>query len=131
MTDTFTTDKTINIIEKSLNVLSRRQSLLSTNISNIHTKGYTAKDLDFHKTLEKEIDKDRGLLKTTKKNHYSHGYGEKIDGEIDEDQFSLESVDIDKQMTSLAENNIRYKTSVEFLLRKYVILKYAVNEGGR
>ena len=41
------------------------------------------------------------------------------------------AVDIDKEMTKLAENNLMYKTGVEALLRKLAALKHAIIEGGK
>ena len=40
-------------------------------------------------------------------------------------------VNIDTEMTNLVENNIKYRTSVEMLLRKMGMLRQAITEGGR
>jgi flagellar basal body rod protein FlgB len=51
----------------------------------------------------------------------------------DPDQTSngVNCVDIDKEMTKLAENNLMYRTGVEVLLRKLAALKHAIIEGGK
>ena len=49
----------------------------------------------------------------------------------DVDIYHLDSVNIDTEMTHLVENNIKYRTSTEMLLRKLDKLRYAIREGGR
>jgi flagellar basal-body rod protein FlgB len=40
-------------------------------------------------------------------------------------------VNIDKEMTKLAENDLMYRTATEALLRKITLLKEVIREGGR
>jgi flagellar basal body rod protein FlgB len=40
-------------------------------------------------------------------------------------------VDIDNEMTQLSENNLRYQTGIEMLLRKFNGLKHTITEAGR
>jgi flagellar basal-body rod protein FlgB len=49
----------------------------------------------------------------------------------DVDVHHLDSVNIDREMMSLAENNIKYRTIVELKLRKSLIKNYAIDEGGK
>ncbi len=49
----------------------------------------------------------------------------------DVDIYHLDSVNIDTEMTHLVENNIKYRTTTEMLLRKLDKLRYAIREGGR
>ncbi|MBW1995069.1 MAG: hypothetical protein JRI77_11575, partial [Deltaproteobacteria bacterium] len=49
----------------------------------------------------------------------------------EEDNTGLDPVNIDTEMTHLIENNLKYRTSVEMLLRKMGMLKHAITEGGR
>lgn len=43
----------------------------------------------------------------------------------------LDSVNIDTEMMNLMENNVKYKSTTEMLLRKMTILNYAIDEGGK
>jgi flagellar basal-body rod protein FlgB len=47
------------------------------------------------------------------------------------DIYHLDSVNIDTEMMNLMENNIKYRTTTELLLRKMKILHYSIDEGGR
>jgi flagellar basal body rod protein FlgB len=41
------------------------------------------------------------------------------------------TVDLEKEMSSLNENSILYKTAIELFRKKIGALRYAVTEGGR
>jgi flagellar basal-body rod protein FlgB len=43
--------------------------------------------------------------------------------------YHLDSVDIDREMTTLIENNIQYRASTEMLLRKMGMLRHAISGG--
>lgn len=47
------------------------------------------------------------------------------------DIYHLDSVNIDTEMMHLMENNVKYKSTTEMLLRKMTILNYAIDEGGK
>ena len=49
----------------------------------------------------------------------------------DVDIYHLDSVNIDREMMNLMENNIKYRTTVEMKLRKSKITSYAIEEGGK
>lgn len=135
MQDTYIYDKTFQMLEKSLDISTRRQSLITGNIANIDTIHYKPKDLDFRKTLEKAVDeRDGGLVRTNPGHLKSRKDVVDMSGEIRvglEGQHRLDSVDIDTEMTNLMENNLKYRTSVELLLRKIGILRQAITEGTR
>ncbi len=126
-------DETYHLLSKSLNVASKRHGLISGNIANIDTVGYTPKDIDFKKTLEMEMQKGQEKLSRTNKKHYSSGTDSSlINTAVDEDGFSsMDPVNIDTEMNKLVENNIKYRTSIQMLKRKMSIIKHAISEGGR
>jgi flagellar basal-body rod protein FlgB len=125
---------TFRLLGKAMNVTAERHGLITTNLSNVDTVGYTPRDLDFQKTLQKEMAKQPAVVSATHPKHFRlgrgyaaveaaknlHGGGKGFDG-----------VDIDTEMTNLVENNVQYRTSVELLLRKMNQLKYAITEGGK
>ncbi len=120
------------MLGKSLDVSAKRHSLISSNISNIDTIGFKSKDLDFQKTLEEEMYGSGGLEKTNSK-HFDTGLESMMAGKTREndDEYNLDPVNIDQEMNNLAENNIKFRTSVEMMLRKIGILRHAISEGGR
>lgn len=128
-------DTTYKFLGKSLDVSSFRHSLITGNVANIDTIGYKPSDLDFQKTLQKQVE---GLppkeVATTHKKHFENfEFDRKIKGSIydNSDTYHLDTVDIDEQMANLSENNIKYRSTIELMTRKMKILKYSIDEGGR
>ncbi len=129
-------DNTYNLLCKSLNIGSRRHSLITGNIANMDTVGYKPRDIDFNETLKKAMDdnKDEHLVRTHPSHLQSRGGSVDMSGTVRRDmtnRYNLDSVNIDTEMTNLIENNIKYRTDVEILLRKISILRQAITEGGR
>lgn len=130
MADLFDTNSAWKMLEKAMNISAERHRLITNNIANIDTIGYKPKDLDFKQALKEAMD-DRSddLVRTHPKHiarppvsHVLHSQG---------DLLGPAPVDIDQEMTHLAENNIKYRTSIEMLLRKMNILKNSITEAGR
>lgn len=128
-------DNTYKFLGKSLNVSSFRHSLLSGNVANMDTIGYKPKDLDFQKTLQKQVEglPPKEVATTHEKHIHDFDINRDIKGSTfnNSDTFHLDTVDIDEQMANIAENNIKYRSSVELMTRKMRILKYSIDEGGR
>ena len=133
MPDLFIFDKTYDLLGKSLDVSARRHGLISSNISNVDNIEYTPKDLDFQKTLKQELRKSQKGLSVTKPKHIRQTADARLPAAIrkNEDGTDAESVDIDTEMVNLMENNLKYRSSVEMMLRKISMLRHAITEGGR
>ncbi len=132
MVDRLISDKTINLLEKSLDISARRHRIIANNIANQDTMGYQPKDVDFKQALQQELQKGQGPMTRTHSKHLKHrskpsGLGRQPAA----GQPSAGPINIDKEMANLMENSIKYRTSVEMLIRKMNILKNAISEGGR
>jgi len=127
-------DRTYEMLGKSLDISARRHSLITGNIANMDTVGYTPRDLDFQETLQKAIKQEGGRLHRTHSGHMKQRSEKEIyqgtTRASSGDPHNLDSVNIDTEMTNLISNNGKYKTSVEMLLRKISILRQAITEGG-
>jgi flagellar basal-body rod protein FlgB len=127
---------TSQMIAKALDVSSRRHNLIAGNIANMDTIGYHPKDLDFNKALNRAMgEKEPDYLDKTHSKHlspYDDGPASMNGKDSEEvDIYHLDSVNIDTEMMNLTENNIKYRTTTEMLLRKMKILQYSIDEGGR
>ncbi len=132
MTDSILFDRAINVLHKALNVSSDRHRVLTGNIANVDTVGYQPTDIDFKKTLEKAIDTPSSFqLRHTHQKHLSQRTPDTSDHTVVKSDQTQVSVDIDREMTHLAENNLQYRTNLEMLLRKLGTIKYSITEGGR
>jgi len=117
-------DKTMKLLSSMMDFRSQKHQLITSNVANIDTPGYTSKDLQFKGIIGEEMQKQ--LVKTDK-SHLSGQFTNAglIDGEIVD---SGERVNIETEMTNLAENHLMYNTSVELLSRKLRSLKIVFNE---
>jgi len=135
MPDKLSFGKTFLALEQAIRISQQRHSLISSNISNIDTSNYKAKDIDFKAALSQALESDQeiNLVRTnprhigsrTNPSHRVEPFEEK--GEWN----GYNWVNIDKEMTKLMENNLMYRTSIEILLRKIAKLKEVIREGGR
>ncbi|CAN2041993.1 Flagellar basal body rod protein FlgB [Candidatus Magnetomoraceae bacterium gMMP-15] len=121
--------KTYDIIGKALDIAKRQHSHISSNIANIETPGYRTREIDFKKTLKNAVESERGSeLSCTDSRHFKSldlGNMNYINSSRDG-----KPVDIDMEMSKLAENNLRYRSAVESLLRKFNLTKNTIITGG-
>lgn len=128
---------TSKMIAKALDVSAKRHNLIAGNIANMDTIGYEPSDLDFNRTLKRAMgEKQPDYLDKTHEKHmspYDEAELARLRGENSEDVdiYHLDSVNIDTEMMNLTENNIKYRSTTEMLLRKMQILHYSIDEGGK
>ena len=128
MADLFDTNSAWKMLEKAMDISAERHRLITNNIANIDTIGYKPKDLDFKKALKEAMeDRSDDLVRT----HPKHIARPPISHVLRPQGEQAAPVDIDQEMTHLAENNIKYRTSIEMLLRKMTILKNSITEAGK
>ena len=131
-------DQTPQILKKTLDALSLRQVLVSSNISNIDTPGYKAKDIDFASQLSEVMNSGNNLaLTATHSRHIGHS-GSDVDSvefEVFEESAPARAdgnnVDLDKEMMKLAENQIRYNAAVQLLTKRTSTILAAINESAQ
>ncbi len=137
MADLF--DKTTRALGASINLRQTRQNVLSSNIANAETPGFQAKKVDFEDALARALEgEDQGKLSGSDPGHFAMGPGaisrvradiyENPDASINNDG---NTVDVEKEMSTLAENSIMYKAAVQLINKKMAALKYAATDGGR
>ncbi len=124
------------VLEKALDLRSMKHSLIVSNIANKDTPNYKAFDLIVEEELEKSMGKgDPTDLKTTHDGHLCGKRSDRINGKSvnDADQFfhrrDNNSVDIDKEMAKLSENNLLYNALAQILSRKFGGLKDVIKGG--
>lgn len=127
---------TSKLIGKALDVSTRRHNLIAGNIANMDTIGFKPSDLDFNTTLKRMMkEKEPDFLEKTDPRHLPAEDEDSVamkgmDSE-EVDIYHLDSVNIDTQMMNLMENNIKYRSTTEMLLRKMQMLNYSIDEGGK
>jgi flagellar basal-body rod protein FlgB len=129
-------DKTTSALGTALNMRLMKQNLISSNIANAETPGYHAKKIDFEDALARALDIDglRGMS-TSSGSHFAVGGGsvakvrpdiyENPEGAINNDG---NTVDLEREMSSLAENSIMYRAAMQLINKKLAALRYSITE---
>jgi len=127
-------DKTTDALASSLALRQIRHNVTSANIANAETPNYHAKKVDFEDALAQALDMDgNNSLSTSHGDHFAVGGKPAIDPGIYENPDVAvnndgNTVDLEKEMSALAENSILYKSALQLINKKMAALKYAISE---
>ena len=128
----------ITVLGKALDFRSLRHNLIVSNIANMDTPRYQAKDLVFEGELREALHRGENRMISTHNRHFPMGardmesvkprimYCKNLILSND-----LNTVDIEKEMGKLAENNLMYTIAAQIMGKKFEGLKNAIREGGR
>ncbi len=113
--------KTIDMLSTVMDFRSERHKVITSNIANIDTPNYKARDVVFSEEL-------KGIIEN----------GENMGGDLlekgssPEGKFEVvetgERVSLDEEMAKLAENNLMYNLAVELMARKFKGLDIVLKE---
>lgn len=118
----------IPVLSKALNAYALRHKAISSNIANIATVGYRTQSVSFEEQLTGVITSSQVETATTNPNHMRASVAQidqaspvlidaTRDGDIDVDPTAsgVNDVDIDREMTELAKNQLRFKFASRLL----------------
>ncbi|MDA3860402.1 MAG: flagellar basal body rod protein FlgB [Melioribacteraceae bacterium] len=124
----------INLLENYISHLSTKNKVISQNIANIGTEGYTRQNVKFQDMLTSEMNSS---VKKTESKHMNLSSPSDlgIDNEIfldksKEPNGGINNVDIETEMAELAENAINFKFTSKKIAGHYQLLR-SVIKGGR
>jgi flagellar basal-body rod protein FlgB len=129
-------DTTMNLLQKVLDLRSKNQEVIGSNIANAETPGYSAQSFTFEDQLHSALS-DNGMRPVaTQPNHIplTPSTLEQVSGTVSvkKDNTGLgdeNSVSVDEEMIKLSQNEILYEAAVTMLNKKISMLKYAANGG--
>lgn len=129
-------DTTMNLLQKVLDLRSKNQEVIGSNIANAETPGYSAQSFTFEDQLHSALS-DNGMRPVaTQPNHIplTPSPLEQVSGTVSvkKDNTGLgdeNSVSVDEEMIKLSQNEILYEAAVTMLNKKISMLKYAANGG--
>ncbi len=116
--------KVVQYLERGLDASSLRNAVLADNLANVDTPGFKRSDVSFEGLLEEETRK-AGKLGTQEWKPQvvvDTNTSMRQDGN---------NVDVDAEMTNLAENSIYYEALVKQLTSQFAMLRSAITEGRR
>ena len=112
----------LDTLSSALQLRSQRQQVLASNIANVDTPGYIAKDIDFNAALQNAMMGKHGAgMVQTNGRHLTITSSEGAIGSpmayTVQTQPSLDgnSVDLDQQRANFADNAIRYESTLRFI----------------
>ena len=111
----------IKIHSDALNIRSKRNEILASNIVNSATPNFKARDIDFAKALNAKL--EMGPVSTSDNRHLrffsaSGEAGVDFRQNVNPSQYG-NTVEMHVEQMQFSENVMRYQTSLEFLNRKF------------
>ena len=122
----------LNVLQKGLEGSSLRQQVLSNNVANIDTPNFKRSDVDFQTVLGVALgDKSGGLaLKLTSPQHISGVTDGNSSGIVTDQTTSMRNdgnnVDIDQEMSNVAENGLYYNSLTQAISLQLSLLKMVI-----
>lgn len=125
---------TISRLENALNYSSTKQKIISQNIANVDTPNYKAKEVSFKAAFNEALGNTIGTYRTDKRHFTFHKDSASPAAIVTKKQLSYNEngngVDIDKEMSDLAENQIYYNALTERISGKFSTLQNVIRGGG-
>lgn len=127
-------DSQIDRMKHYLDFASRRQQVINSNIANLETPGYRARELEFESMFRTEMESDLAL-KTTRTAHQPDRpvlirdeprVRPTTSGGLGND---LNNVDLDKEMTGLAENVLKFSALAQMIKNKLQLIRSSIQGG--
>lgn len=117
-----------------------RQHVINSNISNSETPGYRALGYDFEDQLQALAGEgdEAETMKASDPRHFLNARTD-ADGTFQAEVYVRptesvgqdgNTVDVDKEMADMAQNQILYRATVELINKKLGCIKYAISNGG-
>ncbi|MBZ5659256.1 MAG: flagellar basal body protein [Acidobacteriia bacterium] len=105
-------------VENFLDLATKRQSLLASNIANVDTPGYRTQDIDFHGEFARALSQDPGTPVLPMVRQVS-GLLSRPDGN---------NVSVDREGLLLAELQLKYQAAIQAMRAEFSLIRSAVNE---
>jgi flagellar basal-body rod protein FlgB len=135
MSDIQIFDKTIGLLQKTLDLRLQNQQTIASNIANVDTPGYSPVRLEFEEKLRQAVKAGGKAQEPTHPAHFplTGGTVSSIQPEVVQvrNKSNLgdrNGVSIDREMVSLSENQILYEATIQLLNKKLGFLKYVAEE---
>ena len=125
----------VKLLQDLLAYCTEKNRVIAKNIANIGTENYQREDVEFKEILNES---SNSLLKTTNQKHIGSmqtaGTGESkfeyVDDQSTDMQSGVNNVSIEKEMSDLAENTLRYKFASRKIGDYYRTLQEVIKTGG-
>ena len=126
-------------MERFMDLAVRRQKLISSNLSNVDTPGYKTVDIDFEQELQSQMAGSAGQgisMAVTDTRHLTTSSG--VQGGLPAQAREVEgltlrndlnNVNVDREMSELSTNAMKFSAVSQMIAGKFRTLKAAITEG--
>lgn len=136
-------NSTIDLLGKSVDLRAKNQNLIASNIANAETPNFVPKSLAFEQELQGALTNRQSGQRTSSTPHPRHipvrsaGVGstiQAVSGRVVETPAKTpgkdgNAVELEDEMSKMAENQIMFNASVQMLTKKFEGLRSAIREG--
>jgi len=122
----------LNVLQKGLEASSMRQQVLTNNVANIDTPNFKRSDVDFQAALGAALGENSGAssMKLTSAKHIAGLADVGGLGVVMDQSTSLRNdgnnVDVDKEMTNVAENGLYYNSLTSVISSQLGLLRMVI-----
>jgi flagellar basal-body rod protein FlgB len=127
-------NQTIDAMGAYMSRLNQRQQIVFSNLANIDTPGYKAKDVSFHATMQELMTENAGELKTSNPKHSSgmmaiapRAQAFEVQGLMANDKQN--NVNLDRELMNMSDTAFGISMMSQFLRGKFRTLSMSINEG--
>ena len=136
-------DQTVSFLERSLDLRLRKHDAIVSNVANIDTPNYKAFDVmveDEMQKLDRSTGADEGIHMTTTRAGHMEPRGNPVcrtvtrsDGGsgLQTERRDGNTVDLDREMATMAENSFMYTISAQIVAKKFQSLKNVIEGGNK
>jgi flagellar basal-body rod protein FlgB len=136
-------DSNMQLMGKVLDLRAQKAQVISSNIANAETPGYSASRFEFEEDLANALANGNGTgrhnqisLAISNETHISQGPANfnSVSGKIitEKDNSGIgdgNGVSVDQEMLALSENELLYETTALLLKKKLTMLKHVISGG--
>ncbi len=135
---------TVEVLAKSVDLRTRQQNLIASNLANAETPGFTPQALDFERQLQSAVKKSsgRGSVSGVTQPHPAHlplrgsgtasiqdVRGTVVDVPAKTPGRDNNSVELENEMNRMMQNQVMFNASTQLLTKKFEGLRSALREG--
>jgi len=132
-------DNELRFQQQALDLLNKRQSILASNIANVDTPGYLARDIDFSGQLKSAVAKEKQAqgpltLSLTSGAHIAATAADFGNSQLlyripDQPSADGNTVDMDRERVSFTDNNVKYQSSLTLLGSQIKNMMSVISQG--
>jgi flagellar basal-body rod protein FlgB len=123
----------IDAADSYMSRLSQRQQIISSNLANLETPGYKAKDVSFNATMQELLGDQELALGKSDSAHQGNTIRPRNEAQVFEvdgltARADNNNVDLDKEMVKLGDTSFRYNLMLEIVKSKIKTLQSTVKD---